>query len=129
MKCTTTLQHYRGIRVNRASRDPDLVARRERIAARQREIGEIIREHRKLQGMTLEQCGEFLGMRRQSFSAIENGETAIGAAELELLMEYLNITRDEMWPQKQTEGRVRRVELPILPGETLQITVDMAERL
>ena len=115
--------------MKRDSLDLDLAARRERIATRQREIGEIIREHRKLRGVTMQQCGQLLGIRRQSYAAKELGEAAIGAAELELVMEFLGISLDEMYPPKETAGRVRRVELPILPGETLQITIDMAERL
>jgi transcriptional regulator with XRE-family HTH domain len=103
--------------------------RRRRIEARQKEIGALLREHRKLRGMTMEQLGTLLGMRRQSYSSIENGETAISVPELEILMEALAISRDEMWPPKEPKGRVRRVELPIVPGETLLITVDMGERL
>jgi transcriptional regulator with XRE-family HTH domain len=102
--------------------------RRRRIQARQQEIGAILHERRKLRGMTMEHCAQMLGMRRQSYSAIENGETAISVPELEILMEALGITRDEMWPAREPKGRVRRVELPIVPGETLLITVDMAER-
>ncbi|HEX9987514.1 MAG TPA: helix-turn-helix transcriptional regulator [Chloroflexia bacterium] len=103
--------------------------RRRRIEARQKEIGALLREHRKLRGLTMEHLGTLLGMRRQSYSSIENGETAISVPELEILMEALGITRDEMWPLKEPKGRVRRVELPIVPGETLLITVDMGERL
>jgi transcriptional regulator with XRE-family HTH domain len=109
--------------------DPQKADRQKRIVARQREIGVILREHRKLRGLTMERCAQLLGMRRQSYSAIENGETAISVPELEILMEALGITRDEMWPASEPKGRVRRVELPIVPGETLLITVDMGERL
>lgn len=100
-----------------------------RIAARQQEIGAILREGRKLRGLTMEQCAHLLGMRRQSYSSIENGERAISVPELEILMEILGISRDEMWPPREFKGRVRHVELPIVPGETLLITVDMSERL
>ena len=108
--------------------DTDRANRRSRITARQREIGTILRENRKIRGLTMEWCAQILGMRRQSYSAIENGETAISVPALEILMEELGITRDEMWPAKEPKGRVRRVELPIVPGETLLITVDMGER-
>ena len=109
--------------------DNERANRRSRITARQQEIGAILREHRKICGVTMERCAQLLGMRRQSYSSIENGETAISVPELEILMEVLGISRDEMWPAKEPTGRVRRVELPIVPGETLLITVDMGERL
>jgi DNA-binding XRE family transcriptional regulator len=115
--------------VSRLLMDTQKADRQKRITARQREIGAILRESRKLRGLTMERCAQILGMRRQSYSAIEYGETAISVPELEILMEVLGISRDEMWPPKEPTGRVRRVELPINPGETLLITVDMGERL
>lgn len=107
----------------------DLAKCQTRIQARQKEIGLILRENRLAHGQTMETCARLLGILPQSYASIENGETAISILVLEFLMDALEIPRDEIWPPKGMTGWVRRVELPLVPGETLQITVDVSERL
>ena len=65
---------------------------------RNREFGRILQEARLLKGMSLLACAGLIGTSSERYAALEAGESPIGAAELEVLVRYLEIPPRKVWP-------------------------------
>lgn len=105
----------------------DAAERVQRMQTRRREIGDVIRTHRRAHGVTMEALAQLLGVRRQTISQIERGLASLDLPSLELVAEVLAIHPDELWPASDHRGKLRKVELPARPGEVLQITIEVTD--
>jgi transcriptional regulator with XRE-family HTH domain len=97
----------------------------ERIQWRNQEIGSILAQARKLQHRSVTECAAFLATSRRRYSAIERGDAAVSAAELELLMVYLEIPTQALWKREHSQAGVQHVLVQALPGKTLQVVVEV----
>jgi transcriptional regulator with XRE-family HTH domain len=100
-------------------------AQENKIQGRNREIGQILQEARTQKNIPLSTCAELVGTSRRRYMAMEQGEATIGAAELEVLIDFFNIPVHKIWPGKDTGAAARQITLEALPGEKLQIVVDV----
>ena len=98
-----------------------------RIQERNREIGLILREAREQKNTPITACANLVGTSRRRYVAMEEGKAIIGIAELEVLMEFLGISSHKVWPVKDALDIPRQFLLKALPGEKLQIVVDVRE--
>jgi transcriptional regulator with XRE-family HTH domain len=96
-----------------------------RILTRNREIGLILREARTQKDITVTICAKLIGTSRRRYIAMEQGVAIIGVAELEILMAFLEIPAEKVWHGKDTPVVSRQIVLEALPGQTLQILVDI----
>src|SRR6266700_2802585 len=96
-----------------------------RILARNREIGQILREARAKKDISVTTCAKLVRTSRRRYIAMEQGEAIIGVAELEVLMAFLEVPADKVWHGKDTPVVSRQVMLEALPGQVLQIVVDI----
>jgi hypothetical protein len=96
-----------------------------RIQRRNREIGQILREARVGKDIPVTTCAHLVGTSRRRYVAMEEGTTIIGIAELEILMDFLNVPTQKIWHEKDTVVVPHQVKLEVLPGERLQIVVDV----
>ena len=93
------------------------------IQERNREIGRVLQEARVQKDISVTTCANLVGTSRRRYTAMEEGETTIGMAELEVLMKFLEIPTNKVWHGKDTLTIPRQIILEGLPGETLQIVV------
>ncbi len=100
-------------------------AQENKIQERNREIGQILQEARTQKNIPLSTCAELVGTSRRRYMAMEQGEATIGAAELEVLMEFFNVPVHKIRHDKDTVAVARQITLEALPGEKLQIIVDV----
>ena len=103
--------------------------RLERIRTRQEQIGNVLKRYRRIHNVSMGEVAELLGRRRQTISQVERGRASLDLPSLEILIEVLDIPLEEigLGASMQNSSRVRRVEVPIRPGEVLQITIDVSE--
>ncbi len=100
-------------------------AKENKIQERNREIGEVLRETRLERNVPLAACANLVGTSRRRYMAMEQGETTIGLAELEVLMAFLQVPVQKIWHDRDTLIVPRQVVVEALPGERLQIVVDI----
>lgn len=98
-------------------------AQREEIEARNREIGLILQEARKRKDIPITTCANLIATSRRRYTAMEEGVALIGAAELEVLVEFLEISAQMLWPA--IPGVSRKVALDAVRGDVLQITIEV----
>ncbi len=98
-----------------------------RILARNREIGQILREARAKKDISVTTCAKLVRTSRRRYIAMEQGEAIIGVAELEVLMAFLEVPADKVWRGKDIPVISRQVLLEALPGQILQIVVDIQQ--
>jgi transcriptional regulator with XRE-family HTH domain len=96
-----------------------------RIQERNREIGRILQEARSLKNITVTICAQLIGTSRRRYAAMERGEAMIGIAELEVLMDFLNIPSHKIWQIVSGEGSTDRLFVPFTPGKPVQIVFDV----
>ena len=94
-----------------------------RILARNREIGQILREARTKKDISVTTCAKLVRTSRRRYIAMEQGEAIIGIAELEVLMAFLEVPTEKVWQGKDIPSISRQVVLEALPGQVLQIVV------
>jgi transcriptional regulator with XRE-family HTH domain len=96
---------------------------------RNMEIGQMLEQARTSKGLLMAECASVIGTTRQRYGAIERGESFVTAVELELLLRFLDIRHEEVWPE-QAKGdmgrRIRRLPVTISPDETLHVVVDIS---
>ena len=93
------------------------------------EIGQLLEQARTSKGLLMAECASVIGTTRQRYGAIERGEFFVTAVELELLLQFLDIRHEEVWPgqEKGDVGRrIRRLPVTISPDETLYVVVDIS---
>lgn len=96
------------------------------------EIGRILQQARVARGATASECAALIATGRQRYADIERGESFITVVELEQLMEFLDISREVIWPSsggaEVREGRVSKiVRLPVVldPEESMQLIIEL----
>ena len=94
-------------------------------AQRNREIGEILAASRAREQRTVTDCAAAVATTRRRYSAIERGEAAISAAELEAVMRFLQVPATEMWVGLAWESQARQVVIQAKPGEQVQLVVEI----
>jgi transcriptional regulator with XRE-family HTH domain len=100
-------------------------AQENRIQERNREIGRLLLEARIQKNISVTTCANLVGTSRRRYTAMEQGEATIGVAELEVLMTFLEVPTYRIWCGKDASVIPRQVVVEALPGETLQIVVDV----
>ncbi len=100
-------------------------AQENRIQERNQEIGIVLREAREQKNIPITTCANLVGTSRRRYVAMEEGKAIIGVAELEVLIEFLEISSHKVWPGKDALDAPRKFTLEALPGEKLQIVVDV----
>src|SRR5260221_12647022 len=95
-----------------------------RIQERNREIGRLLKEARIYRNITVTTCAELIGTSRRRYVAMERGEAMIGAAELEVLIEFLGEASTKIWHLTRDEGITDRIFVPFTPGKPVQIVFD-----
>lgn len=89
---------------------------------RSKEMGKILGTARRQQGKSLLECANYIGTSRRRYTAIEHGDTPIQLAEMELLIDYLNIPLEQIWPMfVPVQGR--QVVVTLEPGEMIHVLV------
>ncbi len=96
-----------------------------RLLERNREIGLVLREARTKKDIPITTCAKLIDTSRRRYIAMERGEAIIGVAELEVLMAFLEVPVEKVWHGKDTPVVSRQVMLEALPGQVLQIVVDI----
>jgi len=96
-----------------------------RILTRNREIGRIMREARTQKDITVTTCAKLIGTSRRRYISMEQGVAMIGVAELEILMAFLEVPAEKVWHGKDTPVVSRQIVLEAIPGQILQILVDI----
>lgn len=102
-------------------------AQEKKIQERNREIGLALREAREQKNISVTTCANLIHTSRRRYIAMEEGKTTIGAAELEVLINFFDIPASKVWSGKDDLGIPRRIMLEAFPGEKLQIVVDVRE--
>ena len=95
------------------------------ILRRNRELGRVLKKAREIAGLLQKDCAELIGTYRQRYAAIERGEEGVSAAELEVLVRYLDIPGYAVWPIEQdATGRGEKlVYVQQQAGELVHIIV------
>ncbi len=101
----------------------------ERLQTRNREIGAILAEARQRQHRTVTECAGLLGTSRRRYGAVERGEVGVSAAELELLLEYLEVPPQAVWQELRPQVERGRVILRVPAGETVRLIVEARGQL
>ena len=94
------------------------------------EIGRALKSARLRNRVTISECAALIGTGRPRYRDIESGESSITVAELELLVELLDIPREETWPTERGGAgqKVHRIPVSISPEETIYLVVDISQR-
>lgn len=95
----------------------------DRLRQRNQEIGNVLAQTRKQRQRSVTDCATLLATSRRRYSAIEHGIVAIGAAELEVLMEYLDIPKRTFWQSDQ--GGTQHVVVQASAGKVVQVVVEV----
>jgi transcriptional regulator with XRE-family HTH domain len=100
-----------------------------RIQERNREIGRVLQEVRSHRNITVTTCAQLIGTSRRRYAAMERGEAVIGIAELEVLMDFLDVPSYKIWHLPNSEGSADRLFVPFTPGRPVQIVFDARKEL
>lgn len=92
---------------------------------RNQEIGLTLQQARLQQHRSVSECAMLLGTSRRRYTAIERGEVGISAAELEMLLSFLDLPVQAMWNNLEQPPMARQVIIKAQPGETVQFVVEM----
>jgi transcriptional regulator with XRE-family HTH domain len=95
----------------------------ERLEQRNREIGQILFHARREQQRSVTECAALLATSRRRYNAIERGKVPVSVAELELLMNYLQVPIHVIWKDAAKDSSARHVVIQAHPGETVQLTL------
>ena len=92
-----------------------------KIQDRNREIGRILQEARSHKNITVTTCAQLIGTSRRRYTAMEFGETMIGIAELEILIDFLEVPRQRIWDVESSD----QIVIPFTPGKPVQVVFDV----
>ncbi len=96
-----------------------MAAKLDHLAQRNREIGTLLADARQQQRRSVSECAALLGTSRRRYRAIERGDIGVEAAELELLVAYLDVPLQAIWKERERQAVHRVVRLG--PGEVVQV--------
>lgn len=94
-----------------------------RLQRRNQEIGIVLAQAREQHHRSVTECASVLATSRRRYSAIERGEVAVSAAELELLIDYLEIPARLLWQGEHSPSGVHHLAVQAPPGKTVQVEV------
>jgi transcriptional regulator with XRE-family HTH domain len=94
-----------------------------RLHERYRQVGQTLRDARGRKHISVTKCAEHINTSRRRYASLESGEAIIGVAELELLIDFLEIPVQEVWPNRERTDGAHRITVQAEPGETVQIVV------
>lgn len=94
----------------------------DQLAQRNREIGTLLADARQQQRRSVSECAALLGTSRRRYRAIERGDIGVEAAELELLVAYLDVPLQAIWKERERQAVHRVVRLG--PGEVVQVMAE-----
>jgi transcriptional regulator with XRE-family HTH domain len=97
----------------------------ERLRARDQELGALLADARTRRHRTVSACAALLETSRRRYKAIEEGETAVTAAELEALMRFLEIPPSQVWGHILPMESQNAVRVQARPGERVQLVVEV----
>lgn len=104
--------------------EAELENRRRELVARNMYFCLLLREERKRQGLTQQQCADSLGISRQRYGKLENGDMSIPVAEYEAMLVFLGIPRSDGWPEEQNKSvRIHFLSVDVKPGETVRVVL------
>ena len=95
----------------------------DKIQERNREIGHILQEARSRRNITVTTCAQLIATSRRRYTAMECGETIIGAVELEILIDFLEIPRQKIWSVEGPD----HILIPFTPGKPLCVIFDVRD--
>jgi transcriptional regulator with XRE-family HTH domain len=98
-----------------------------RLQRRNQEIGSVLAQAREQQHRSVTECASVLATSRRRYSAIERGYAAVSAAELELLVDYLEIPARLLWQGERSPSGVHHFVVQAPPGKTVQVEVRVQE--
>ena len=101
-----------------------MAAKLDHLAQRNREIGTLLADARQQQRRSVSECAALLGTSRRRYRAIERGDIGVEAAELELLVAYLDVPLQAIWKERERPVVHRVVRL--WPGEVVQVMAEAA---
>lgn len=96
-----------------------------RLQRRNQEIGSVLTQAREQQHRSVTECASVLATSRRRYSAIERGDVAVSAAELELLIDYLEIPARLLWQGERSPSGVHHLVVQAPPGKTVQVVVEV----
>lgn len=96
-----------------------------RIQKRNQEIGRVLQEARSHRNITVTTCAQLIGRSRRRYTAMERGEAMIGIAELEVLMDFLDVSSHKIWHHSSNQESADRLFVPFTPGKPVQIVFDV----
>jgi|GEM_PF-5702624 len=94
---------------------------RARIQARNTELGKLIKWKRD-DFFSQEYCADLISVATETFRRIEAGETAVTLAQLEILMEELGISQEEIWPRELNTNVTRVFTFTVRAGQQIDLT-------
>jgi transcriptional regulator with XRE-family HTH domain len=99
----------------------------QRLQTRNQELGTLLETARLQQRRSISECAALLGTSRRRYTDIERGRTGIHVAELEVMMHFLGIPQQQVWPDSPPHEQA--VTTPVVvqarPGERLQFVVEV----
>ncbi len=96
-----------------------------RLLQRNQEIGSVLAQARRQQHRSVTECAAVLATSRRRYSAMEQGAVAVSAAELELLINYLEIPAHLLWEGERSPSGVHHLVVQAPPGKTVQVVVEV----
>jgi DNA-binding XRE family transcriptional regulator len=99
----------------------------DQLQQRNREIGDILAEARRRHHRSVTECANAVGTSRRRYNAIEQGEAAINAGELELMVRYLEVPAEEIWRDFCVPTTPRPVVLQVSSGQQIQFVVEIKD--
>ncbi len=91
---------------------------KEQLAQRNQEIGTLLAQARDARHLPVTACAQLLGTSRRRYTDIERGVVPITYAELEVLLPFLGVPAQQVWPALVV---AQQVVVAARPGETVQI--------
>jgi transcriptional regulator with XRE-family HTH domain len=98
------------------------------IATRNNEIMDVVYYFRVKRKVTMARCAQEISVGLKRYRLMERGERLIGAADLEVLMRFLDIPADAIKGRLERDNNVQEVLCRVLPGQRLNITVLVGEQ-
>jgi transcriptional regulator with XRE-family HTH domain len=98
----------------------------EELHRRNQELAAALVRARRRMRRSLDDVAAHLGTTRKRYTRIESGATPISAAELEVLVRYLEIPYAEVWPLDEILADTRQVIVDARPGQAVHVLVRVA---
>ncbi len=71
-----------------------------------KEFSEVLKEKRKEKGITQEELGAIVHVSRSAIAKYENGLGLPSEEVIQLLLHYFEMTREELFPQKESTNQL-----------------------